>query len=112
MNANADGLVADLLGQGAPEHVVLLAAREPRALTRADLREAAAAWRDALDRAGLPPGGRVAVVVDDPLVLAAVHLAVMAAGRCGVNLGKVALSDVVGLETLRLGLRADTFGGV
>jgi phosphosulfolactate synthase (CoM biosynthesis protein A) len=24
----------------------------------------------------------------------------------------VALSDVVGLETLRLGLRADTFGGV
>ena len=30
----------------------------------------------------------------------------------GVNLGNVALSDVVGLETLRLGLRADTFGGV
>ncbi|NMO92439.1 phosphosulfolactate synthase [Actinomycetospora sp. TBRC 11914] len=30
----------------------------------------------------------------------------------GVNLGNVALTDVVGLETLRLGLRADTFGGV
>jgi phosphosulfolactate synthase (CoM biosynthesis protein A) len=29
-----------------------------------------------------------------------------------VNLGNVALTDVVGLETLRLGLRADTFGGV
>lgn len=30
----------------------------------------------------------------------------------GVNLGNVATADVVGLETLRLGLRADTFGGV
>jgi phosphosulfolactate synthase len=30
----------------------------------------------------------------------------------GVNLGNVALTDAVGLETLRLGLRADTFGGV
>lgn len=29
-----------------------------------------------------------------------------------VNLGNVAPTDVVGLETLRLGLRADTFGGV
>ena len=86
MNANAGGLVASLLAQGAPDHVVLLAARGARVLTRADLRAAAAGWRDALNRAGLPPGGRVAVVVDDPLVLAAVHLAVMAAGRCSVPL--------------------------
>jgi oxalate---CoA ligase len=89
MNEIAGGLVADLLAPrapGAPEQAVLLAAREPRRLTRADLREAAAAWRAALDRAGLAPGGRVAVVVDDPLVLAAVHLAVMAAGRCSVPL--------------------------
>jgi acyl-CoA synthetase (AMP-forming)/AMP-acid ligase II len=85
-NAGAPGLVADLLAQGAPQETVFLAAREPRRLTRADLREAAVAWREALDRAGLPPGGRVAVVVDDPLVLAAVHLAVMAAGRCSVPL--------------------------
>jgi acyl-CoA synthetase (AMP-forming)/AMP-acid ligase II len=86
MNEIAGGLVAELLARGAPEPAVFLAAREPRALTRGDLRDAAAAWRDALDRAGLPPGGRVAVVVDDPLVLAAVHLAVMAAGRCSVPL--------------------------
>ncbi len=82
----ASGLVADLLAAGPPEQAVFLAAREPRCLTRADLREAYAAWRVALDRAGLPPGGRVAIVVDDPLVLAAVHLAVMAAGRCSVPL--------------------------
>ena len=86
MNENAGGLVADLLAQGAPDDVVLLAAWGPRVLTRADLRGAAAAWREAMDRAGLRPGGRVAVVVDDPLVLAAVHLAVMAAGRVSVPL--------------------------
>jgi oxalate---CoA ligase len=78
--------VADLLAQGAPDEPVFLSARSPRTLSRGDLREAAQAWRSALDRAGLPPGGRVAVVVDDPLVLAAVHLAVMAAGRCSVPL--------------------------
>ncbi len=78
--------VADLLAQDVPEEPVLLSARSPRSLTRADLRDAARRWRSALDRAGLPPGGRVAVVVDDPLTLAAVHLAVMGAGRCSVPL--------------------------
>jgi oxalate---CoA ligase len=89
MNGNADGapgLVADLLERGAPRQTVFLAARELRRLTRADLRAARDAWREALDRAEVPPGGRVAVVVADPLVLAAVHLAVMAAGRCSIPL--------------------------
>jgi acyl-CoA synthetase (AMP-forming)/AMP-acid ligase II len=89
MNPNADrapGLVATLLARGAPTTTVFLAARGVGRLTRADLREALDAWTAALDRAGLPPGGRVAVVVDDPLVLAAVHLAVMGAGRCSVPL--------------------------
>jgi acyl-CoA synthetase (AMP-forming)/AMP-acid ligase II len=78
--------VADLLALGAPEEPVFLSARSPRSLTRADLQDAARRWHAALDRAGLPPGGRVAVVVDDPLTLAAVHLAVMGAGRCSVPL--------------------------
>ncbi|HEY2192697.1 MAG TPA: AMP-binding protein [Actinomycetospora sp.] len=82
----AANTVADLLARGVPDEPVFLSARSARCLSRADLREAAQAWRSALDRAGLPPGGRVAVVVDDPLTLAAVHLAVMAAGRCSVPL--------------------------
>ncbi|MCD2195985.1 AMP-binding protein [Actinomycetospora endophytica] len=89
MNANverAPGLVADLLARGAPTTTVFLAARGIGSLTRADLRDALDAWRAALDRAGVPAGGRVAIVVDDPLVLAAVHLAVMGAGRCSVPL--------------------------
>lgn len=46
------------------------------------LRAAADAWCRELDVAGVPPGARVLIDVDDPLTFCTVHLAVIAAGRC------------------------------
>jgi phosphosulfolactate synthase len=62
---------------------------------------------DALDAAGLDRDRLLFEAPNRPLQ---VHL--LRRYGAGVNLGNVALTDVVGLETLRLGLRADTFGGV
>jgi acyl-CoA synthetase (AMP-forming)/AMP-acid ligase II len=57
-------------------------ARSERSFSFAMLSAAADAWRRELDAAGAPPGARVLVDVDDPLAFCAVHLAVIAAGRC------------------------------
>jgi oxalate---CoA ligase len=46
------------------------------------LRTAADAWCQQLDAAGVPPGARVLVDIEDPLAFCAVHLSVIAAGRC------------------------------
>ncbi|MDQ2790333.1 MAG: O-succinylbenzoate--CoA ligase [Pseudonocardiales bacterium] len=67
-----------------PHRCFLADARSERSLDFAMLRAAADAWRRELDAAGVPPGARVLVDVDDPLAFCAVHLAVIAAGRCSV----------------------------
>lgn len=65
-----------------PDRCFLADARGERSFTFAMLGTAADAWRRELDAAGVPPGARVLVDVDDPLAFCAVHLAVIAAGRC------------------------------
>ncbi|MGH3717306.1 MAG: AMP-binding protein [Pseudonocardiaceae bacterium] len=67
-----------------PHRCFLADARSERSFDFAMLRAAAAAWCRELDAAGVPPGARVLVDVDDPLAFCAVHLAVIAAGRCSV----------------------------
>jgi acyl-CoA synthetase (AMP-forming)/AMP-acid ligase II len=65
-----------------PHRCFLADARSERSFDFAMLCAAADAWRRELDAAGVPPGARVLVAVDDPLAFCAVHLAVIAAGRC------------------------------
>jgi acyl-CoA synthetase (AMP-forming)/AMP-acid ligase II len=65
-----------------PHRCFLADARSERSFDFAMLRAAADAWCRELDAAGVPPGARVLVDVDDPLAFCAVHLAVIAAGRC------------------------------
>jgi acyl-CoA synthetase (AMP-forming)/AMP-acid ligase II len=65
-----------------PHRCFLADARSDRSFDFAMLRAAADAWRQELDTAEVPPGARVLVDVDDPLAFCAVHLAVIAAGRC------------------------------
>ena len=66
-----------------PPHRCFLAdARSERSFDFGMLRAAADAWRRELDAAGVPAGARILVDVDDPLAFCAVHLAVIAAGRC------------------------------
>ncbi|MGH3771844.1 MAG: AMP-binding protein [Pseudonocardiaceae bacterium] len=67
-----------------PHRCFLADARSERSFDFAMLRAAADAWCRELDAAGVPPGARVLVDVDDPLAFCAVHLAVIAAGRCSV----------------------------
>jgi acyl-CoA synthetase (AMP-forming)/AMP-acid ligase II len=55
-------------------------------LTYAGLRRSTAAWADGLDRAGVPPGGRVAVRLPDPLSYATALVAILGAGRVVVPL--------------------------
>jgi oxalate---CoA ligase len=57
-----------------------------RTLTYAGLRRAAQAWGDLLDRAGIPPGGAVAVRLADPLGYATALVAIVGAGRVAVPL--------------------------
>ena len=55
-------------------------------LTYAGLRRSTAAWADCLDRAGIPPGARVAVRLPDPLGYATALVAILGAGRVVVPL--------------------------
>ncbi|MGH3784234.1 MAG: class I adenylate-forming enzyme family protein [Pseudonocardiaceae bacterium] len=67
-----------------PHRCFLADARSERSFDFAMLRAAADAWRRELDAVGVPPGARVLVDIDDQLAFCAVHLAVIAAGRCSV----------------------------
>lgn len=67
-----------------PHRCFLADARSERSFDFAMLRAAVDAWRRELDAAGVPAGARVLIDVDDPLAFCAVHLAVIAAGRCSV----------------------------
>jgi acyl-CoA synthetase (AMP-forming)/AMP-acid ligase II len=68
--------------ESSPHRCFLADARSERSFDFAMLRAAADAWCRELDAAGVPAGARVLVDVDDPLAFSAVHLAVIAAGRC------------------------------
>jgi acyl-CoA synthetase (AMP-forming)/AMP-acid ligase II len=66
----------------APHRCFLADARSERSVDFAALHAAAQAWCQEFDAAGVPPGARVLVDIEDPLAFCAVHLAVIAAGRC------------------------------
>ncbi len=68
--------------ESSPHRCFLADARSERSFDFGMLRAAADAWRGELDAAGVPAGARILVDVDDPLAFCAVHLAVIAAGRC------------------------------
>jgi oxalate---CoA ligase len=59
-------------------------------LTFADLQRSTRAWARYLDRAGVAPGGRVAVCLPDPLRYASALVAVLGAGRVVVPLDPAA----------------------
>ncbi|MBV8541690.1 MAG: AMP-binding protein [Pseudonocardiales bacterium] len=67
-----------------PHRCFLADARSERSFDFAMLRAAADAWCRELDAAGVPPSARVLLDIADPLTFCAVHLAVIAAGRCSV----------------------------
>ena len=59
-------------------------------LTFAGLQRSTRAWARRLDRAGIPPGARVAIRLPDPLEYASALVAVLAAGRVVVPLDPAA----------------------
>jgi acyl-CoA synthetase (AMP-forming)/AMP-acid ligase II len=59
-------------------------------VTYADLRRSTAAWADCLDRAGVPPGARVAVRLPGPLSYATTLVSILGAGRLVVPLDPAA----------------------
>ncbi|HEV7828195.1 MAG TPA: AMP-binding protein [Pseudonocardiaceae bacterium] len=65
-----------------PHRWCLADARSERSFDFAVLSAAADAWCRQFDVAGVPPGARVLVDIEDPLAFCAVHLSVIAAGRC------------------------------
>jgi len=65
-----------------PHRCFLADARSERSFDFAALHAIAQAWCQAFDAAGVPPAARVLVDVEDPLAFCAVHLAVIAGGRC------------------------------
>ncbi len=73
-----------------PHRCFLADARSERSFDFAMLRAGADAWCRELDAAGVPPGARVLVDVNDPLAFCAVHLAVIAAGRCSAPVNPAA----------------------
>lgn len=73
-----------------PHQPFLADARSERSFDFTMLHAAAQAWRRELDADGVPPGARVLVDVDDPLAFCAVHLAVIAAGRCSTPVNPAA----------------------
>jgi acyl-CoA synthetase (AMP-forming)/AMP-acid ligase II len=76
--------------ESSPHRCFLADARSDRSFDFAMLRAAAEAWRRELDAAGVPPGARVLIDVDDPLAFCVVHLAVISAGRCSVPVDPMA----------------------
>jgi acyl-CoA synthetase (AMP-forming)/AMP-acid ligase II len=66
--------------------VYLEDARGTGTLTYAGLRNATRAWAHSLDRAGVPPGARIAVALADPLGYAAALVGLLGAGRVVVPL--------------------------
>lgn len=67
---------------GAAHRCFLADARGERWFDFAALRTATQLWCQEFDTAGVPPAARVLVDIEDPLAFCAVHLAVIAAGRC------------------------------
>jgi oxalate---CoA ligase len=86
-------LIAEWIGQsggrqeGAP---YLEDAAGTGTLSYAGLRRLTRAWADSLDRAGVPPGARVAVRLPDPLGYATALLSILGAGRVVVPLDPAA----------------------
>jgi acyl-CoA synthetase (AMP-forming)/AMP-acid ligase II len=77
--------LCDLLaerGEKDPTGEFLLDARSDRALNNAAVATCARLWAAELGALGTQPGQRILVDVDDPLAFAAVHLSVIASGRC------------------------------
>ena len=72
--------------RGRGDDVYLEDAAGRRKLTYAGLRRVAQAWAGLLDRAGIPPGGAIAVRLADPLGYAAALVAIVGAGRVAVPL--------------------------
>jgi acyl-CoA synthetase (AMP-forming)/AMP-acid ligase II len=70
--------------------VYLEDARGTQTLSYAQLRQRADDWEHTLDRAGLPPGARVAVHLPDPLGYADALIGIIAAGRVAVPLDPAA----------------------
>ena len=73
-----------------PHRCFLADARSERSFDFAALHATAQAWCQAFDAAGVPPAVRVLVDVEDPLAFCAVHLAVIAAGRCSAPIDPAA----------------------
>src|SRR5919206_1616047 len=65
-----------------PHRCFLADARSERSFDFAALHAAVKAWYQEFDAAGVPPAARVLVDIEDPLAFCAVHLAVIATGRC------------------------------
>ena len=61
-----------------------------RTLTYAGLWRSTRVWADSLDRAGVPPGARVAVRMPDPLSYATVLVSILGAGRVVIPLDPAA----------------------
>ncbi|HEY0259595.1 MAG TPA: AMP-binding protein [Lacisediminihabitans sp.] len=79
--------LADLIDRMAaerPDETYLEDARSRRVYRRSAFAAAARAWASALDGRGIGRGAAVLVDVADPLSFAAVHLGVIAAGRCSI----------------------------
>lgn len=82
---NGDGSLAALIeGRargGDANRVYLTDARGGRRLTYGELAWAVGGWRTELDRREVPPGGKVALAVADPLDFALAYLGVVSSGR-------------------------------
>jgi acyl-CoA synthetase (AMP-forming)/AMP-acid ligase II len=92
-------------GAMAPQRCFLADARSERSVDFAALCAAAQTWCQAFDAAGVPPGARVLVDIEDPLAFCTVHLAVIAAGRCSAPVDPAA--PAAEAERTRHALRSD-----
>jgi non-ribosomal peptide synthetase component F len=86
-------VITDWIGQAAADRgdaPYLQDAAGAGTLTYAGLRRSTQAWARCLDRAGLPPGARVAVHLPDPLGYATALVSILGAGRVVVPLDPAA----------------------
>ncbi len=86
-------MIRDLIEQAAArpgDACYIEAAAGAGTLTYAGLWRSVLAWSARLDRAGIPPGARVAVSLPDPLGYATVLVSILAAGRVVVPLDPAA----------------------